>query len=166
MNLVLKILLGISHIDANIIKGFWFNFHITTILFSYLCFAIAFLSGIVHLLLFNEIKYKKFGIFYKRLPSLARIEKINGFSIYTGFALLTVSLISAFIWSMKGLHSPVLKDPKVFVGIITWFIYFVLIHMRLNMGWQGRRIIYISTIGFIFITLGFILIKFLFPLMH
>jgi ABC-type transport system involved in cytochrome c biogenesis permease subunit len=40
-------------------------------------------------------------------------------------------------------------DPKETWSLITWFIYATLLHARLMRGWHGKRIAFISVVGFL-----------------
>jgi len=149
--------------NSQILKGLWPTIHFSTLTLAYVSFAFAFITSLMYLFLFREIKSKKLGIFYKRLPSLTSLENLNQDAIYTGFVLLTIGIISGFIWNLTGLKVAITRDPRILISFVIWILYFASIHLRINHNWRGIRIIYASVIGFILITFGFIFLRYFYP---
>ncbi len=111
--------------------------------------ALAFLGAIMHLLQERELKQKRFGFFYSRLPSLESLERLNHHCLSAGFALMTLGMFVGYVWARQlwGGHDW-LWQPKIIAAMITWFLYAVLLHRRLTMGWRGRRSAIITIIAF------------------
>jgi len=66
-----------------------------------------------------------------------------------GFLFLTGGIVTGAIWANSAWGSYWSWDPKETWSLITWLVYAVLIHARMIRGCRGRRIAYLSIIGFI-----------------
>ena len=142
---------------TKIFKSFWLVSHVTVIFIGEAAFALACGLGVLYLLQEHEIKTKKHGFFFRRLPSLEMLDSIGYVCIVLGFAMLTLGLITGFVYAKTFWGRFWSWDPKEVWSGITWLFYAVLLHERLTAGWRGRRSAIMSIIGFgvlIFTFLG------------
>ena len=65
-----------------------------------------------------------------------------------GFLFLSIGIISGAVWANSAWGRYWGWDPKETWSLITWFIYATLLHARMMRGWRGRRIAYLSLVGF------------------
>ena len=65
-----------------------------------------------------------------------------------GFLFLSVGIITGAVWANSAWGRYWGWDPKETWSLITWFIYATLLHARMMRGWRGRRIAYLSLVGF------------------
>jgi cytochrome c-type biogenesis protein CcsB len=122
-----------------IFKGLWLPIHVTTSLLGDGIFVIAFIAGIMYLIQERQIKTKRLGAFYARLPSLNILDSINYHAISYGFLLLSIGMITGSIVA-QGAHGSFWRwDPKEVWSLLTWLCYAVLLHQRMAIGWRGRR---------------------------
>ena len=144
-----------------IFKGFWLPLHVATALLGDAIFAIAFIAGVMYLIQEHQIKTKRLGAFYSRLPSLNSLDSINYQAINCGFLLLTIGMITGSIVA-KGSHGSYwLWDPKEVWSLITWLCYAALLHQRMAVGWRGRRSALMSIGCFFILIFTFIGVNFL-----
>ena len=141
---------------SQLFKSFWLTLHVTTIFIGNAIFALAFCAGIMYLLQEKQIKTKSFGLLYRRLPSLETLDSLNYVCLTFGFPLITIGLISGFVYAGAVWRSIWHWDPKEILAVITWLIYAVLLHERLAVGWRGRRAAIMAIIGFSVILLTFV----------
>jgi cytochrome c-type biogenesis protein CcsB len=111
--------------------------------------ALAAIGGAMYLLQERELKQKKFGFFFSRLPSLDVLDKLNSHCISIGFPLMTLGMITGYIWAKqiwggRDWH----WDPKIVWSLITWFLYAGLMHQRFTVGWRGRRAAFMTIVAF------------------
>ncbi|RUM36040.1 MAG: c-type cytochrome biogenesis protein CcsB [Desulfobulbus sp.] len=111
--------------------------------------ALAAIGGGMYLLQERELKQKRFGFFYSRLPSLEALDKLNQHCISIGFPLMTLGMITGYIWAKqiwggRDWH----WDPKIIWSMITWFLYAGLMHQRFTVGWRGRRAAMMTLLAF------------------
>ena len=141
---------------APMLQSFWLLFHIALALLGNAALTLAFLVGILYLIQERQLKAKKFGFFYHRLPSLEQLDHLNYYSLTLGFPLLTGGIISGSLYAQYTLGRFFSLDPKEILTYIAWFIYAVLLHERLTMGWRGRRAALMAIWGFLVLVCTFV----------
>ncbi len=155
--MLIVLILPEAPIEKNsVLKGFWLYSHIVLVFSGEGALALACGTGILYLLQEKGIKAKNPGFFFKRLPSLDLLDNVGYACLTTGFALLTIGLISGFIYAKTIWGRFWGWDPKEIFSIGTWFIYAALLHLRLYSGWRGRKSAIMTIIGFFIIIFTFI----------
>jgi cytochrome c-type biogenesis protein CcsB len=144
----------------------WLIVHVGTIFLGNGVFAVAFLSGIMYLIQERQIKSKRLGPLYHRLPSLEVLDSLNYNCLILGFPLLTVGMLSGSIFAQYTTGTFWRWDPKEVWSLITWLLYAALLHGRLMAGWRGRRSAVISIIGFLVLAFSFLGVNFLVKSYH
>ena len=139
-----------------LLKQFWLIVHVATIFIGNGVFAVAFLAGIMYLIQERQIKSKRFGPFYYRLPSLEVLDALNYNCLIVGFPLLTLGMFSGAVFAQYTLGSFWRWDPKEVWSLFTWLLYAALLHGRLVSGWRGRRSAMISIAGFLVLIFSFV----------
>lgn len=139
-----------------IFQSGWVIVHVTFLFFANALFALAFSVGVMYLLQERQIKHKNFGFLYPRLPSLERLDEINHYCLMIGFPLMTAGLVIGFAYASLVWRSPWNWDPKEIFALITWFIYAILLHERLAVGWRGRRAAWLAIFGFSAVLITFL----------
>ncbi|MCP3955934.1 MAG: c-type cytochrome biogenesis protein CcsB [Desulfobacterales bacterium] len=154
-------------VQANaLFNSFWFVVHILSIFIGEGALAMACGVGILYILQENSIKSKKRGFFYDRLPSLDLLDTTGYGSIVVGFIMLTLGLVTGFVYAKSAWGRFWSWDPKEIWAVATWLIYAALFHQRLTVGWRGRRAAIMAIIGFLAILFTFIGVNFLLPGHH
>jgi len=142
------------------IRGEWntwlFPVHTTLILFSYASFFVMFVAGVMYLIQEREIKLKRFGLMFFRLPSLDTCDDISYKSLTIGFVLLTLGIITGMIWGSQRDGRLWHNDPKEIIAAATWLIYLLVMHYRLTAGWRGRRAALLAIAGFALIIFSLV----------
>jgi cytochrome c-type biogenesis protein CcsB len=143
-----------------LLRSFWLLVHVVTIFLGNGVFAIAFLAGLMYLIQEREIKSKRLGTLYHRLPSLEVLDALNYNCLIIGFTLLTLGMLSGSLYAQVILGSFWRWDPKEVWSLITWLLYAALLHGRLVSGWRGRRSAQISILGFLILVFSFVGVNF------
>ena len=128
------------------LKSNWLIAHVITCFIGYAAFAVAFGLSIMYLIRQREPVSK--GSLLDRFPKPNVIDDLTHQMIMFGFLFLSVGIISGAVWANSAWGRYWGWDPKETWSLITWFIYATLLHAKLMRGWQGRRIAYLSVIGF------------------
>ncbi len=147
-------------------KSIWLTIHVVTIFAGDGMFAIMFAAAVMYLLQEGQIKGKRFGFLYTRLPSLQTLDSINHHALVIGFPLLTLGMVSGAIYAQQALGTYWQWDPKEVWSLITWLAYAVLLHERLTVGWRGRRAAVMSIVCFGLLIFTFIGVSLLFSDYH
>ncbi len=139
-----------------LLRGFWLTAHIGLALGGYAALTLNFLGGIFYLIQERQIKAKKFGFFYRRLPSLSQLDTLNYWCLTIGFPLFTGGIITGSLYAQHTLGRFWSWDPKEVLTLIAWLIYAVLLHERLTVGWRGRRASMLAILGFLVLVITFV----------
>jgi cytochrome c-type biogenesis protein CcsB len=139
-----------------IFRSLWLPVHIGTAFVGNGFFAVTFVAAIMYLLQESQIKKKRQGTLYNRLPSLETLDSINHFALICGFTFMTAGMITGAIYAQVALGSYWRWDPKEVCSLMAWVFYAVLLHERLAVGWRGRRAALLSVFGFLVLVLAFV----------
>jgi cytochrome c-type biogenesis protein CcsB len=139
-----------------VFRSLWLTLHVASVFLGNGLFAITFAAAIMYLLQERQIKHKRFGSLYGRLPSLATLDSLNHYALICGFPLLTLGMITGSIYAQMTLGSYWQWDPKEVWSLITWLLYAVLLHERLTVGWRGRKAAIMSIICFSILMFTFV----------
>jgi cytochrome c-type biogenesis protein CcsB len=123
------------------LKSNWLIAHVITCFLGYGAFAVAFALGIFYLIS-GKKNIKKY------LPSLTTLDNLMYRLILFGFFWLTLGIITGAVWADQAWGSYWSWDPKETWSLITWLIYGGAIHARLTRGWSGKKMAWLSIIGF------------------
>jgi cytochrome c-type biogenesis protein CcsB len=134
----------------------WIWIHIALAVIGIAAFVFNFAGGIMYLLQERQLKTKRPGAFYYRLPSLPTLDRLTFRTLALGFPFLTVGLILGALWARTAWGSAFTFDPLAFFSLVTWVIYAGMLAGRAAGGWHGRRAAYFAIAGFaaLVITLG------------
>jgi cytochrome c-type biogenesis protein CcsB len=139
-----------------VFRSLWLPVHIGTAFVGNGFFAVTFVAGIMYLIQESQIKRKRLGSLYSRLPSLETLDSINHFALICGFTFMTAGMITGSIYAQYALGSYWRWDPKEVCSLMAWIFYAVLLHERLAVGWRGRRAALLSVFGFLVLVLAFV----------
>lgn len=78
--------------------------------------------------------------FYNRLPSLDVVDEMMYSFVALGLIGLTIMIGSGAIWANQTWGRYWGWDPIETWSLISWFTYAICLHLRVNMGWTGKRI--------------------------
>jgi len=131
-----------------VLQSLWLPVHASIAIFANAFLAMAFCGGVMYLLQEREIKSKRFGLFYARLPSLESLDNLNNHCLTIGFSLLTLGIITGSLWAKQVFGAYWQWDPKETWSLITWFIYAAILHQRFISGWRRRKAAILAIIGF------------------
>jgi cytochrome c-type biogenesis protein CcsB len=151
---------------APALNSYWLPVHVSLLFFGNAVFAVAFGAAVMYLLMEKELKRKKLGAIFKRLPSLDVLDDINYRCLTIGFPLLTLGIITGSIWAEYAWGSYWSWDPKEVWSLITWLLYAALLHGRLTVGWRGRKAAILAIVGFGAILFTFLGVNLLLPGLH
>ncbi len=142
-------------------KSVWLVTHVIFIFIGEGAFALACGLGILYLIQERTLKTKRYGFFFRRLPALERLDATGYACIVVGFSMLTVGLVTGFIYAKAAWGHFWSWDPKEVWSGITWLLYAALFHGRLALGWRGRKSAIMAIIGFGVLIFTFLGVNFL-----
>jgi cytochrome c-type biogenesis protein CcsB len=148
------------------LDSWWLPVHVNLLFIGNAVFAVAFGAGVMYLLQEKQVKRKRMGAIFKRLPSLEVLDDINYRCLTVGFPLLTLGIITGSIWAQSAWGSYWSWDPKETWSLITWLLYAALLHARLTAGWRGRKAAILAIVGFGAVLFTFLGVNLLLPGLH
>jgi len=145
------------------LKSNWLIAHVITCFLGYAGFAIAF--GISFMYLFKQGDVEGKSNLLAHFPKPRVLDELTHQMVMFGFLFLSIGIITGAVWANSAWGSYWSWDPKETWSLITWFIYATLLHARMMRGWYGKRIAYLSIIGFMAVIFTYFGVNYL-PGLH
>jgi ABC-type uncharacterized transport system permease subunit len=122
-----------------------------------LLFAAA-VTAILLVILDRRLRTRRIANLSSGLPPLDALEKIMFRLVAAGFGLLTLALITGFVF-VTNLFTQNLVQKTV-LSLIAWLIFGVLLIGRLRFGWRGRSAVRWTLSGFAILAVAYFGVKF------
>lgn len=134
----------------------WLWVHILLALAGITAFVLNFAGALMYLLQERQLKAKRPGAFYYRLPALETLDRLTYRMLALGFPFLTIGIILGALWARTAWGTVFTFDPLATLSFVAWAIYAATLAGRAAAGWHGRRAAYFSIVGFaaLVLTLG------------
>jgi cytochrome c-type biogenesis protein CcsB len=134
----------------------WIWVHIALALIGIAAFVLNFAGAIMYLLQERQLKGRRPGAFYYRLPDLETLDRLTYRTLVLGFPFLTVALLLGALWARSAWGSVLAFDPLALFSLLAWAIYAAILAGRATGTWRGRRAAYFAIAGFatLALTLG------------
>jgi ABC-type uncharacterized transport system permease subunit len=137
--------------------------HRVTSYVGFVAFAIAGAAGAMYLITNRRLRKKtqagpSFG-------SLERLEHITFLAVTTGFALLTIGLVTGLArihdegGGRVGLNW--FASPKVLLATAVWVVYALVLHSPINPSFRGRKTAMLSILGFLLMVGTIVVVQFM-----
>ena len=141
-----------------VLKSGWLGVHTSLTVLGDSAFAFAFIVSIMYLIQERQLKAKNLGAIFHRLPSLDIMDTLGYKALTIGWPLFTLGMLSGSIWANSAWGTYWSWDPKETWSLITWVVYLALLHLR-TIGWRGRKMAYLSIVGFFFVLVSFFVVS-------
>jgi ABC-type uncharacterized transport system permease subunit len=145
----------------NPLQNILFPVHAGLILLAYSAFFIAFGAGLMYIIQERELKHRRLGPIFYRLPPLGTCDAISFKSMAIGFLLLTLGIAAGVAWSRARDGEYFHGDPVEIFAVFTWVIYLLMIQSRLNARWGGRTAALASIISFMLVICSLVGVRYL-----
>lgn len=142
---------------AEVLRNRLLGLHVVSAMLGYSGFTLAAVYGILYLMLYKEIKLNKFGLIFKRLPSLETLYKLCFNSVLIGFVLLTFAVIIGIIWLPSAFPNFSYYDPKLISTGLVWLIFGLLVLFKFTSNWQGKKVVKVALLGYLVMILSVVL---------
>lgn len=130
------------------LQSFWLFIHIFFAWLAYGAYTVSAGAAIIFLVKSGEDK---------ETPSedLMRLEELMFRSTVFGFITDAVMIASGSIWAKNLWGSYWSWDPVETWSLLSWLIYGVALHLRVTLGWRGRRFAWILAFAIIGVLVSF-----------
>ena len=141
------------------LKSAWFGLHIASAVISYAAFAVASFTGLRYL---QSLR----GGAKETEASVKKLDYLMYRMIALGFLFLTIVILSGCIWAEQAWSAFWSWDPKETWALITWIIYAIYLHLRVNRKMAGKKMALYALISMICVIFTFIGVNQLLPGLH
>lgn len=135
------------------LSGAWLWVHIGLALVGIAAFVLNFAGALMYLLQEHQLRAKRPGNLYYRLPALETLDRLTYRTLALGFPFLTTGLILGVLWAGPAWGSVFAFDPLALFSFVAWVIYAGTLAGRAAAGWHGRRAAYFAIVGFVALVL-------------
>lgn len=132
--------------------------HILTAVLGVALFGVAFGVSLMYLLQEREVKGKRFGALFSRLPSLEALDRLNQRLVRTGFVFYTVAIVAGTLTAKVVWKSAWSWDPQQVVSLAVFLLYGAMVQLR-HTGWHGRRYALLTLVGFVIVLGSMVTLK-------
>ncbi|HEY3317512.1 MAG TPA: c-type cytochrome biogenesis protein CcsB [Coriobacteriia bacterium] len=125
------------------LASWWLTIHISFAKLSYGSFLASFALAIVFLVR-ESGGGGRWSDVLEKLPSQAVIDDLSFKFIAAGFIFLGVMIAAGAIWANEAWGRYWNWDPIETWSLISWLVYAVYLHLRLTLGWRGKRAAWVA----------------------
>ncbi|OOY33875.1 cytochrome C assembly family protein [Solemya velum gill symbiont] len=134
-------------------SGWALGIHVIASLLAWSLLAIASMQAILLTIQDRHLHNRQPGGFVRTLPPLQTMESLLFEMIGTGMVLLTLSLVSGFIF-LEDMFAQHLVH-KTLLSLIAWCVFATLLYGRFKWGWRGRKALKWTLAGFAVLLLAY-----------
>jgi HemX protein len=164
--LVSSLFIKDTPVVPDILRSPLFGVHVSCALIGYAAITIAGAYSFMYLMLYHEMKSSRFGVIYKKLPTLESLERMTMTAIKLVVTLLGIAICFGIIWLRHVYQSEHYDDPKLIGTVIVWMMYGFLVIAKKYFAVQGRRIMVLSIAGFFISIFSMTIINIFFSGFH
>ena len=141
------------------LKSAWFGLHIASAVIGYSAFAVACFSGMRYLLSMKKGAQETDA-------ALKSLDYLAYRMVALGFLFLTIVILSGCIWAEQAWSQFWSWDPKETWALISWIIYAIYLHVRINKKVKGKKMAIFAVLAFAAVIFTFIGVNTLLPGLH
>lgn len=137
-------------------RSAWIWIHVALALLGLAALVLNFAGAVMYVLQERQLKARRPGAFYYRLPPLETLDRLTYRALTIGFPFLTAGLLLGALWAGASAGRFVTFDPLTVFSIVMWIVYAVTLSGRAIGAWRGRRAAYFAILGFcaLLVSLG------------
>ncbi len=144
-----------------------FRTHLLFAIFAYSMMTMALIEALLLVGLHNQVQNKKIGDqsdcksgSIARMPSMMEMEGTLFRDIWVGVIALTVAIALGFVYSYDLFGQAFRFDHKTIVTCLAWCIFVALLLGHYVLGWRGKVAARWTVVGFVFLMIAYIGIRF------
>jgi ABC-type uncharacterized transport system permease subunit len=118
--------------------------------------AMAAAVSLLYVLMEREMKFKRFGLFFSRLPSLERLDDVGNRLVRFGFVALSVTIATGAFFAKQSHGGYFEWTATQTLSLGAWIVYAALVNARALAGWRGRRVALLTVLGFVILVVSLV----------
>lgn len=123
--------------------------HVSVNVLGLVAFAIAFGVALAYVLQERQLRKKKLGGLFQRLPPLDVLDSLSFRMVLIGFPLFTIGVITGTVWAVRLDPSAPQIGATQTIGVLAWLMFAAVLLLRVAAGWRGRRAAIGTMLGFL-----------------
>ncbi|MBF0448956.1 MAG: cytochrome c biogenesis protein CcsA [Magnetococcales bacterium] len=135
-------------------------FHLALSLLAYGLLSIAAILALLDAFQEHALKTKRFGKLFNMLPPLYALEETLFLMVNMGFILLSLSIMTGSVYSFLQYDQLFIFGHKVLFTWATWLLFGTLLLGHRLWGWRGKKASQFTILGYLFLALAFLGVKF------
>jgi ABC-type uncharacterized transport system permease subunit len=136
--------------------------HLLSAIAAYSLFTIAALQALFLALLERRLQQGNLHGIFAQVPPVLTLERVLFQMIGTGLALLTLVVVSGFMFAEEMFGRAFRFDHKTLFAMLSWGIFAALLFGRWRWGWRGRKALRWLLAGFACLLLAYVGSRFVF----
>ncbi|MCG8428335.1 MAG: cytochrome c biogenesis protein CcsA [Chromatiales bacterium] len=136
--------------------------HVLISMLAYSLLTLASVQAVLLAIQDHHLRNRHPGGFIRALPPLQTMEQLLFEMIGLGFALLTIALISGFLF-LEHMFAQHLVH-KTILSLTAWVVFGTLLWGRFRYGWRGQKALTWTLVGFVVLMLAYFGSKFVLEL--
>lgn len=142
-------------------KSAAFGWHIAVAVLAYSTLTIAAFHAVLMALQESRLHARPsapgwLGSALDQLPALLTMEKLLFRVIWIGFVLLSLTVLSGFVFSEQVFGRPLMLDHKSVFALLSWALFAALLAGRRWQGWRGKTALRFTLAGFATLALAYV----------
>jgi len=101
------------------------------------------------------LKERYSGGIYEKLPDLPSLDNLSYRFVAGGFILYGLMIVSGAFWANQVKGSYWNWDPVEVWSLISWLIYGIYLHLRVTLGWRGKRLAWYALIAMVAMVVSY-----------
>ena len=131
------------------VGGWLLAFHVTVNVLGDAFFLLACGAAVLYLVEERRLKQKRAASIFGKLPPLDALDRAEHVLLWTGFALLTLGIVSGTAWAHRIETGSPAEAARALFAYGSWLLFAAVFIIR-AFGWRGRRAAYLTIAGFVF----------------
>ncbi len=131
------------------VGGWLLAFHVTVNVLGDAFFLLASGAAVLYLVEERRLKQKRATNLFGKLPALDALDRAEHLLLWTGFALLTLGIVSGTAWAHRIETGSPAEAGRALLAYGSWVLFAGVLVLRAALGWRGRRAAYGTIAGFL-----------------
>lgn len=121
------------------LRDAWLIVHVVLVLTGYATLLFTAVTSILYLIRERQLKLKRVGGIFLRLPPLGTLDSLMSQALSIGFVFITAAVVAGSTWASIESGTRWIRDPRIVISLATWVLYLMIVFLRVTAGWRGRK---------------------------
>jgi cytochrome c-type biogenesis protein CcsB len=128
------------------LASWWLTIHITFAKLAYSAFVASFALALLYLMR-DKWSQGRLADMLSKLPRQEILDDLTFKLVGAGFIFLGCMIAAGAVWANEAWGRYWAWDPIETWSLISWIVYAIYLHLRLTMGWRGRKLAWVAVIA-------------------